>query len=284
MVNIQKVWNCNFLPHGAYPIPIVSARCNSWPVEGDRTIFGSYASIIRYNPSPGVYYGYTYGPLWNDNNHSQIERLYLPFIMTTVLNPMPGVLATDCIPAPSRTERTENIKGLDLYGGKLELELTTNNLQLDQYLQINLLMQWYDPEANDGRGSNVNYILCSKVSICEKLGYTPANARSVNGEQKTTGWTTITVQFPSDPQTELDMVAIDGRPDKVQANVYGHSKSIREAFKRQLLNLMIVFHNGQNIPDRQPTSRIGGGFGELYIRKAELSADLDLNPNAVIVA
>lgn len=273
------VWDCPF--SGTNPIPIVSARVESWPTDGDRTVFGVYAPITRYNPSPGVYYGYTNGPLWADNNHSQIERLYLPFIFNPVGRPLGGINSDDCIPEPSRTWKGKTINGIDLYGGKIELELCTNNLQLDQFVQMNWLCQWHDPEANDGRGSAVNYLVSPQQSICERLGYTPADRRAASGESRSVGWTSVTVQFPTCEAEEVDMVALDGRPDKVAAGVYSHSKTVRDAFACELLDMMVVFHVGQNVPTNQPTARVDGGFGELYVRKVKVWVDPVLNPNAV---
>jgi len=155
-------------------------------------------------------------------------------------------------------------------------------------VQLAVLLQWWDPESNNGRGANVNYLVRLKKSIDERMGFTPAHARVAAGETRTTGWTTITIDLPADnvatsrDEAEDGLIPIDGRPDKVAANVYGRSISAREAYRRKLLSVMLVAHGGQTPPAIEPIARPGGGYGEVYIKRMELYVDPALNPNAAV--
>lgn len=281
-----RVWNCPFAPQAeGCGIPILTAKAAS---DADRTVFGRYETITRYTPHPNYSYGYISGPLWADNNHSQAERLYLGFIMQT--SPGNGVVERLTIPKPLRVlDDAEMVAGLDLYGGRISMSLCANNLHLSKAVQLALLLQWDDPEANNGRGANVNYLLLPRRSIDERLGFTPSPSRSASGEQRTTGWIDIDLDLPVDnpdtaePEDAMWLRPIDGTSEKVKYDVYGRSRTVRDAYRRRLLNIMLVFHCGQTVPPYQPTSRAGGGFGELYIRKAEIWVDPALNLNAVEV-
>lgn len=289
MTNLIKAWRVDFTR--ADPYPLVSAIAAA-PFS-DRAVFGQYRPLTRYEPSPGNVYGHTPygssppGALWRDTNHSQAEILWLPMIMPTT-QIVAGIPPAALIPRPQRTlDDGEIVQGLDLYGGRVVLELNFNNVHLPQRMQMALLLQWWDPEANAGRGANVNYLVRLKRSIDERMGYTPAHERGPDGQTRTVGWTTITIDLPKDDgatardEAEDGLIPIDGRPDKVSANVYGRSISAREAYRRQLLNVMLVLHNGTVVPAIEPLARPGGGYGEIYVRRCEIHVDQDLNPNAV---
>lgn len=289
-MDLIKAWAVDFA--AASVLPIVSALAAA-PYT-DRTVFGEYAPLTIYQPAPASRYGHTpygYNPpgaLWRDQNHSQAELLWLIAAMattpaTSAINP------SSVIPSPPRTlEDGEIVNGLDLYGGQIVMDLNFNNVHLAQRVQLAVLLQWFDPESNNGRGGNVNYLVRLKKSIDERMGYTPAHSRAADGETKTAGWITITVDLPTDnvatnrDEAEDGLIPIDGRTDKVAANVYGRSISAREAYRRKLLSVMLVAHGGQTPPAIEPIARPGGGYGEVYIKRMELYVDPALNPNAAV--
>lgn len=258
-MTLIKAWECDFAGPGDIFIKTAMAASLS-----DRTTFGSYQPLTRYTPTPGNSYGYATGAWWADNNHSQSERIYLPMIFNA-------------------DATTGSVPKVNIAGGRFDVELCTNNLHLDKYVQLALLVQWYDPEANAGRGSNVNYLRMLPTSIDEQLGYDPPPSRALGGQSRTATWTSISIDFPVDDEDtgrredETAWLPIDGRPDKVAANIYARSTDMQRAYECELLNLMIVCHCGQNVPTNQPPARPAGGVGELYIRKAELWIDPDKN-------
>ena len=279
-------WKIDFAASGNLPL------VTNLAAGTDRTVYGSQVNWTRYNPTAGVFYGHTpYGTpanLWRDTNHSQIELLWLIGIMPT--STMGGIVpANKVIPAPVRTVDGVAVAGLDLTGGKLELELLVNNVHLSQYMQLAILGQWEDKQANAGRGGNVNYLLRRKVTIDQVLGYTPAYARSAAGETRTTGWYGVSVDFPADDpltvrrEDEIGLIPISGRVDKIAANVYGTSVDAVAVYQSRLINLMLIAHNGTQVPTAEPLQKPDGNYGEVYCRKCELWVDPVLNPLAVAV-
>lgn len=243
----------------------VSSFANQAAIRMTRCMVGAvYLPLTHYNPSPGVNYAYancngTYPTLWPDDNHSQIERLYLPIIQGAGAGD-PGLIPND----------------VDLLGAELRISLCTNNLHLPKAARLKAHFQNYDPEAYDGFGTGVNYL--SKMNLETALGYDDPYYRSASGQTRTAGWTDITVPFTPD-----DWYPIDGNAAKVAAKVYGRSgdaddtieQSVEKALIRdpreKVWNMMIVMACGTSVPSPVPMQ------GELYIRKYELWADADRN-------
>lgn len=257
---LVRAYSVDFSPSGG--MPLFSCRG-----DGPNRETPVYVQHDRFQAAWG-WYSRARSELWPDNNHSQRTRLYLPAICFA--NGVGAGLVDQSKTMPNN---------LDLNGAELRTEVLCNVLHLPKNVQIVTLAQWFDTEAFDGRGTNVNYINVAGPTVCEALGYPSPYERSPAGLERSSGWVSHVTKFDA---TE-GWIPIDARPDKVAAEVYGRSESIEVAMKSRLLNIMHVFHCGPDAPAVQPMTRALGGLGELYYRKWELWVDTARNPGVVTV-
>lgn len=262
-MTLIRVWAADFATAGYLNL------LSCFASDSERNAVLGYAALNRYrHPSEHYWYGGMSGDLWRDENHSQVSKLYLPFISFAAA--AGGALVPQSAKIPDTV--------VNLMGAEWRQSVLGNNLHLPKSVQLTTLFQGFDTRAFSGRGTNVNYIYNGQQSLCEALGYQSPYRRPAQGETRTTGWVDYVTCF--DPQW---WEPIDGNAAKVAAEVYGRSITAEAAMATQLLNIMTVFHCGKDTPALQPTSRPGGGWGELYCRKAELWVDSELNTDAVAV-
>jgi hypothetical protein len=234
-------------------------------VAGNHTAFSHYQKWTHYPAGSSIHTPYgSNASLWKDTNHSQAELLYLIGILSTG-----GYGATD--PAYNLPSN------LNLRGARFDMRILANAVDLAAKTQLGILLQWSDPEANSGRGGNVNYIVrpLDGVSIDEQMGWTPAHART--GRQTSNPiWYDVSIQVAEDdPATAMredvaGLISIRGRDDKVAANVYDESYDVSRIWDLPLLSVMLVAFCGQQTPSPEPLDRVGGGWGEFYLNKFEI--------------
>lgn len=255
-----RAYAADFSPETGAPM-----RC----AAGNQIALGdiTYEPVRLFRHADGWSYCMVKAKLWKDGNHSQRTFLYLPMICDTKGRGGSEVPDAKKIPA-----------GLNLVGAEIRTSMAASNLHLSKDVQIVNHAQWFDTEANDGRGTSVNYIHVGGPTICEALGAPTPYNRPAAGFAVTGGWVDHVTRF--DPEDSA-WICIGGNAAKVEAGVYGESASKRDAFGSELLNLQVVFHCGPTTPDVPPMNRPDGGLGELYCRKFELWIDPVLNPQAV---
>lgn len=282
-MTLVKAWEADYSSQATVPW-----SCNlSQP--GNHAAFWKEQQWTLYNGYSHTPYGVP-AEMWRDTNH--LPRQYIYNV---------GILRPSTFGAPPRVHPVsgDTINGLDLYGGEMHLRMLGGSLYLTRRSQIGLLMQWYDPEALNGLGAHVNYILKPRdgKTIDEHMGFLPANERHVTGQELNTAWHDIVLKFEADdPATsahedESSLIPLHGRPDKVASLVYGTSDSARAAYLCQLANLQIVIYTGTALPNSrepaagnivEPMTRYdgpGSGWGQLYIADASLHVNPALNPN-----
>lgn len=256
MAALIRAWAADFSPENGAPLAAVHGAGT------DRKTV-DYRGVECYRHADGWAYSRVSGKLWQDQNHSQLTLLYLPMV---------GYCST--VGGATVPEAKKIPRGLNLLGAELRTSVAVNNLHLSKDVQIVVLGQWFDTEANLGKGTNVNYINVTSPTVCEALNY-PSPYMRAGGVTRTDGWVSHVTRF--DPE-DSGWECIYGRPDKMAAGIYGGSAHTRRAFQSELLDLMLVFHCGTNPPAVEPMDRPEGGSGEFYCRQFELWVDPALNP------
>lgn len=260
-MSLVRAYAVDFSPSGGMPL----ISCKGLPPN--RTTV-DYQPLDRFEAGWG-WYARARAELWQDNNHSQMTVLFLPAICFA--DGSGGGLVD-----PSKTMPAD----LDLCGAELRTEILCNVLYMAKDVQLVTLAQWFDTEANLGRGANVNYIHTGEPTVCEALGFQTPYYRPTGGEERSSGWVEHVTRF--DPEDSA-WHCIYGNAAKVQAGVYAGSETTERAFRSRLLDIMHVFHCGPTAPEVRPMERAAGGLGELYYRKWELWVDPARNPGIVAV-
>jgi hypothetical protein len=255
----------------------------------DNTVFSSYKPVKCHAGADGGYASIGWRPelqkLWRDTNHLPVGILHLAFIFRT--SPLAGAIGVgQHLPTPMRPlENGLTVNSLQLKGAEIRFAIHSNHAEMPKHTTFELLVQSFDFEANEGRGINVNYIVSDGPSIDKVAGFKYPNHRTGPDFLSSTAWKSVVINCP----TVLEkMVALNGRPDKVEAEIYGMSKTADDLWNGELLNLQLVMFTGFDdaagnpvVPTPEPLALSGGGWSEWYIRNFEVWVNPVLNPNAI---